>query len=253
MKSVDCDLDTLALVARGIDVAIHKHNAVQMVVSLDRPYPAILNNHQIPALSGFLIDSNIPHACQSSGSTVLVISIDAACRKGRLLRKNLLGDRKFVLLEEVLSESVVCTFKQQFWKADKAGDFDHLALVRELSTQGSSAEHLDQRIQNAIDLIQDNLHDMLPFPEIAEQVKLSESRLRHLFQVHIGIPMTTYVLWLRIKRVLKVIAMPQGTLAEAAYEAGFSDQAHLTRTFKRMFGIAPSLMRENSELLQVFG
>ena len=33
------------------------------------------------------------------------------------------------------------------------------------------------------------------------------------------------------------------SLTEAAHEAGFADSAHFSRTFRRMFGLAPSSLR----------
>ena len=51
-----------------------------------------------------------------------------------------------------------------------------------------------------------------------------------------GLPFRTYVLWLRVVRA--VDAHTKGaSLTEAAQEAGFADSAHLSRTFKRMFGL----------------
>ena len=32
-------------------------------------------------------------------------------------------------------------------------------------------------------------------------------------------------------------------LTRAAHEAGFSDSAHLSRTFRRMFGVAPTALK----------
>lgn len=49
-------------------------------------------------------------------------------------------------------------------------------------------------------------------------------------------------LWLRLQRAVELFAA--GTpLTEAAHAAGFADSAHLSRTFRRMFGIAAATLR----------
>ncbi len=54
----------------------------------------------------------------------------------------------------------------------------------------------------------------------------------------IGITPVTYMTQLRIARAKKLVR--EGTsIAEAAVEAGFSDQPHLTRVMKRHMGITP--------------
>lgn len=57
--------DTLALVAKNIAVEMHRHHAVQLVVSLDKPYSATLGHQAVQSVQS-LIDSDIPHACQSA-------------------------------------------------------------------------------------------------------------------------------------------------------------------------------------------
>ena len=51
-----------------------------------------------------------------------------------------------------------------------------------------------------------------------------------------------YLLWLRLEHSLAAYVAGR-TLTEAAYAGGFADSAHLSRTFKRMFGIAPASVR----------
>jgi AraC-like DNA-binding protein len=41
------------------------------------------------------------------------------------------------------------------------------------------------------------------------------------------------------------------SLTTAAHEAGFADSAHLSRTFKRMFGMTPSDLFKNDQYIQV--
>ena len=54
-----------------------------------------------------------------------------------------------------------------------------------------------------------------------------------------GMPLRTYVLWRRLLHVWTL--MMQGeSLSAAAHAAGFADSAHLSRTSRTMFGLAPS-------------
>lgn len=73
--------------------------------------------------------------------------------------------------------------------------------------------------------------------EVAEFLNLSEGRFLHLFRDQMGIAWRPYLLWRRL--LCAVNAMGGGrTATEAAYEAGFSDSAHLSRTFRKSFGLA---------------
>jgi AraC-like DNA-binding protein len=77
---------------------------------------------------------------------------------------------------------------------------------------------------------------------LAGQVGLSSGRLMHAFSQSIGIPLRPYLAWLRLQRAAAAIA--NGTpLSEAAAHSGFADSAHMSRTFRRMLGIAPSSLR----------
>jgi hypothetical protein len=69
--------------------------------------------------------------------------------------------------------------------------------------------------------------------------RLSPDRFRHLFIEETGMRFRPYVLWLRIEIALAAFAAGR-SLTEASHAGGFADSAHFSRTFKRMFGIAPS-------------
>ena len=78
---------------------------------------------------------------------------------------------------------------------------------------------------------------------LAAQVALSPGRLMHVFTASIGIPLRPYLGWLRLQRAAGAIVsgLP---LTDAAHQAGFSDAAHMTRAFGRMFGVAPSKLQK---------
>ncbi|PKV81884.1 AraC family transcriptional regulator [Nocardia fluminea] len=75
--------------------------------------------------------------------------------------------------------------------------------------------------------------------ELARRVRLSESRLAHLFSAEVGLPFRAYVRWLRMQHAMRLFAAGR-TLTEAAHGAGFADSAHLNRVCHSMFGAAPS-------------
>jgi AraC-like DNA-binding protein len=51
-------------------------------------------------------------------------------------------------------------------------------------------------------------------------------------------PLTAWVAWRRLERAGKALARG-ASLADAAADAGFADQAHLTRVTRQIFGITP--------------
>jgi AraC-like DNA-binding protein len=68
---------------------------------------------------------------------------------------------------------------------------------------------------------------------------LSPSRFMHVFTESVGIPLRQYILTLRLQRACSEL-IEGTTVTSAACRAGFSDAAHLTRTFRRMLGFTPS-------------
>jgi AraC-like DNA-binding protein len=79
----------------------------------------------------------------------------------------------------------------------------------------------------------------VPLGRVAPLVGVSPSMLGRQFTDHVGVPWRQWVLARRLQAAARVVANG-ATLTTAAHAAGFSDSAHLTRTFRRMFGIAPS-------------
>ncbi len=86
---------------------------------------------------------------------------------------------------------------------------------------------------------------------LAAHVNLSRGHLAHLFKQDMGLTMPRYLLWRRTLRALGLVLQGQG-LIDAAYEAGFADQAHFSRSFRRLLGRSPSalFMPPNRRIVQ---
>ncbi|GAB3124030.1 helix-turn-helix transcriptional regulator [Novispirillum itersonii] len=103
----------------------------------------------------------------------------------------------------------------------------------------------DPRILRATATLKERTDQSISLEEIAATVHLSPGRFRHLFVEEIGTPFRRYLLWLRLQRALSV-ALDGESWAQAAQAANFADQAHLSRTFRQMFGIAPTFLTPQS-------
>jgi len=101
----------------------------------------------------------------------------------------------------------------------------------------SDAE-IDPRLAAAIEALEDMSYQS-SIADIVEQSELSASRLRALAKEQIGVPLSSLLLWRKLIKSMEVLASGC-TLSEAAMAGGFSDQAHFSRTMRKMFGITPS-------------
>jgi AraC-like DNA-binding protein len=72
--------------------------------------------------------------------------------------------------------------------------------------------------------------------EAAALACLSPSRFRARFAEEVGLPFPRYRLWRRMAVVMRTLAAG-GNLTEAAHAAGFASSAHLSTTFRRLFGL----------------
>jgi AraC family transcriptional regulator len=124
---------------------------------------------------------------------------------------------------------------------------DH--LVDELSESTRAHSHIDPRVACALEYLRSATDHQVSALEITAAVSLSPSRLAHLFREEAGLPIRRYQLWLRLRAAIEQMAA-RGSLTETAHAVGFADSAHLSRTFRRMMGLAPSDLLRNSQFIQ---
>ncbi len=107
---------------------------------------------------------------------------------------------------------------------------------------------LDYRVERVIDIISTNRSTKdIPIKKLASKLKLSESRISHLFKENMGVPISSYRIWLKIKKLAESLESGKD-LTFSAQEAGFFDSSHLNRVFKNYFGIVPKKVFLNSKI-----
>jgi AraC-like DNA-binding protein len=100
----------------------------------------------------------------------------------------------------------------------------------------------DERILRAVAYVKAHIDERITLDEVAAEACLSPGRFRHLFVAQTGMALRPYILWRRFLRVWELLAAGE-SISAAAYQAGFADAAHLTRTSRRVFGFPPSALQ----------
>ncbi len=122
-----------------------------------------------------------------------------------------------------------------------------LRLLVERHTVDPLAEPVDVRRSRAIVLLGlEYLHahfaDQVRLAELANVCGVSPFYFIRLFRRGVGVAPHAYLKQLRVNRA-RAMLLCGSSVAAASFACGFSDQAHLTRTFKSMLGVAPGAYR----------
>ncbi|HEX2077282.1 MAG TPA: AraC family transcriptional regulator [Longimicrobium sp.] len=95
--------------------------------------------------------------------------------------------------------------------------------------------------------VRDRLHDQAgaapPVRDLARAAGVHPVSLARAFRRAYGVPVTEYARRLRVRAAADRVASTELPLARIAYEAGFADQAHLTRELRRATGLTPGALR----------
>jgi len=219
----------------SFDAAPHTHQAIQIIWPKSELLCSV-NENQIT--HPVIVNAKIPHQLKMTQGWVLLIE-----------PKSDLGESLSHMLNNQAYKPFDCPFISNCDLDDVTNDlntvlaplFLHLNLPTPLFRDNNSTV-IDKRIKQIIAQLDKCLEDDCMKPkiwrasEVANQLCLSESRFLHLFSQELGISWRPYLLWRRMMCAVKAI-LNNTSATDAAHMAGFSDSAHLSRTFKNTFGM----------------
>jgi AraC-like DNA-binding protein len=225
---------------------VHAHHAVQVALALEGRFRFHSPEDGVWLdCSGAVIASDHPHAFDGRNATTLAhLFVEPESPPGRVLLQRFPAARGICVLSGPLLEAATRSLSACYRASREPARLTATAreVLRTL-TDGVDVPHpADRRILLALDFLRDNLGGPASLERVAAVVHLSPSRFRHLFVQQMGLAFRHYVLWLRLNRAVEAFAAGE-SLTTAAYRAGFADSAHLSRTFRRMYGIAAGTLR----------
>jgi len=106
-----------------------------------------------------------------------------------------------------------------------------------------------EKLVRAVEYIQAQLDADLTVSGIAQAVGMSRNHFTKLFKESTGQSPYQYVVEARVRKAKELLTTGKFTISEVAHHVGFADQSHLTRHFKRVFGLPPQQLLRRRQIV----
>jgi AraC-like DNA-binding protein len=218
----------------GFTTAGHRHHCVQLVMAM-RGTLLIRgrSDDEWMKCGAALVQPDATHEVDARDTTVLIGFVDSESELGAALKERIGGGISCI------SEAQVARWRVALGKIPTDARIERWVRKQLLHRRRPV------RIHPGVTLVLKHLREKLGISDdfslktLAGISGLSQSRFMHVFTESMGVPLRPYVLWLRLQRACCDL-MAGASVTAAAHSSGFSDAAHLTRTFRRMLGMTPT-------------
>jgi two-component system, response regulator YesN len=116
-------------------------------------------------------------------------------------------------------------------------------LASESTDPPNAASVLDPRIREVIRIIDADLGHCPALPELAAQVGLGESTLRHLFHASMGLSLTKFRTERRLQLAAQRLTTSHELVGHIAAEVGWQTLPEFRKAFRQRFGMSPRAYR----------
>lgn len=99
------------------------------------------------------------------------------------------------------------------------------------------------QLRGVVQHIEQWLGSTVGLDALAEVARLSTGHFCRAFKVTTGETPHAFLIRQRVRRAQTLMLRTDETLSQIAYACGLTDQAHLTRLFRRMVGVTPLVWR----------
>lgn len=97
-----------------------------------------------------------------------------------------------------------------------------------------------EKIQEAINFIEENLFDAITVDSVGRAINYSPSSLSSFFSAITGYSVGEYIRYRRLSCAADILARDAATVTEVAFSCGYESPEAFSKAFKRLFGCSPS-------------
>lgn len=118
--------------------------------------------------------------------------------------------------------------------------------ARVVSPVARGPKHPPSWLARVLEVLHARCREHVGLEELAAEAGVHPTHLTRVFRQHHGVSIGSYVRRLRLDWARREVVRSQDSLASLALRAGFADQSHFTRAFKRHTGLTPDRYRRQA-------
>jgi len=96
------------------------------------------------------------------------------------------------------------------------------------------------KLQQAVELMSENLEEPIAALSIAKQVGLSLRQIERLFQRHLDCTPGRYYMAVRLERARELLRRTNAPILDVALSTGFTSHSYFAQSYRSHFGCSPS-------------
>jgi len=148
------------------------------------------------------------------------------------------------IVDQVFNINYEGKAKMMFFRSQMTSLLAHFFGQLSITTQGSIAEDERARLEQAKDILSENLDTPPSLSELSKQIGLNTFKLKTKFKELFGVPVFKYLQNERLNKAHGLIRHQGLSIQEAAWNVGYDSLSSFSNAFSKKFGFRPSEIKQ---------
>jgi len=241
------------------------HSSVEFLYFIDGSAKITLNSDVYTATAGdvVVINSNTVHNITSTDTTIckyycLIISIEFLEDYSLYMSDNTMFE-PIIKSDNVreLFEKIITLFKSPTPHSNVITTSHIMSLfmyllenhkIEPIITKPTTYSKKFHMIQKTLSYIRRNYTNQISVEDIAAHVMFSSDYLSHTFKEFTGNTIIYYINYLRCHHARSLLRKDELSISSIATQCGFNNVSYFTKTYKKFFGVSPSVYKASLDL-----
>lgn len=251
-RQAPCFLLTENQFLPDVRIPRHRHQLAHLTCIISGRFVEQYDDRTLECPTGtiLLVPAARPHMDVIGPSGVHTLSVELSLRLHKQIKETSLVLDEPVILDSKPVSRLIDKIYSEFRSQDTGSLFMLSALAYEiiaLAERSQVQQNGPAWLPAAMNSIHKGLSHGISLNRVAIEVGIHEAHLARTFRRIHGCSVGDYIRFLKLEQAKSMLGNTAQSISEIAVGAGFYDQAHFTREFRKSFGTTPSNYRKISK------